>query len=200
MVASGVTRSRLPADNEVVCTLSNPGVPELARELGTTRSAAALELLARPARGLGRGRRQRADRALPAAGDDRGGRGSPGRGHRRAGRVRRRRRVQGRAGRAIRPSSSTSSSTAAGAAARSPPPPSTRWRASANERAALRRRASARATRSCVTVKARRVIEAARRDRLPDRARGQRRGAADRGSVHRRRPDRAGARLSRDHG
>jgi precorrin-8X/cobalt-precorrin-8 methylmutase len=38
-----VTRSRLPADNEVVCTLSDPGVPELARELGTTRSAAALE-------------------------------------------------------------------------------------------------------------------------------------------------------------
>jgi precorrin-8X/cobalt-precorrin-8 methylmutase len=44
MVASGVTRARLPADNEVVCTLGEPGVPELARELGTTRSAAALEL------------------------------------------------------------------------------------------------------------------------------------------------------------
>ncbi|WP_030548535.1 precorrin-8X methylmutase [Streptomyces albus] len=44
MVASGVTRKRLPADNEVLCTLSDPRVPALARELGTTRSAAALEL------------------------------------------------------------------------------------------------------------------------------------------------------------
>ncbi|MET8009354.1 precorrin-8X methylmutase [Streptomyces sp. NPDC005271] len=44
MVASGVTRKRLPAGNEVVCTLSDPGVPELARRMGTTRSAAALEL------------------------------------------------------------------------------------------------------------------------------------------------------------
>jgi precorrin-8X/cobalt-precorrin-8 methylmutase len=43
MVASGVTRKRLPADNAVVCTLNEPGVPELARELGTTRSAAAME-------------------------------------------------------------------------------------------------------------------------------------------------------------
>jgi precorrin-8X/cobalt-precorrin-8 methylmutase len=44
MVASGVTRSRLPAANEVVCTLSDPSVPALAAELGTTRTAAALEL------------------------------------------------------------------------------------------------------------------------------------------------------------
>ncbi|MFI8489197.1 precorrin-8X methylmutase [Streptomyces rubrogriseus] len=44
MVASGVTRKRLPADNEVLCTLSDPAVPELAAKLGTTRSAAALEL------------------------------------------------------------------------------------------------------------------------------------------------------------
>ncbi|MER6771640.1 precorrin-8X methylmutase [Streptomyces sp. NPDC052107] len=44
MVASGVTRKRLPADNDVVCTLSDPSVPELAAKLGTTRSAAALEL------------------------------------------------------------------------------------------------------------------------------------------------------------
>ncbi|MGP3961154.1 precorrin-8X methylmutase [Nonomuraea sp. 3N208] len=44
MVASGVTRRRLPAGNEVVCTLGDPGVPELAERLGTTRSAAALEL------------------------------------------------------------------------------------------------------------------------------------------------------------
>ncbi|PWI42556.1 precorrin-8X methylmutase [Streptomyces sp. ICBB 8177] len=44
MVASGVTRKRLPADNDVVCTLSDPSVPALAAELGTTRSAAAMEL------------------------------------------------------------------------------------------------------------------------------------------------------------
>ncbi|MFD0149108.1 precorrin-8X methylmutase [Streptomyces sp. NPDC055721] len=44
MVASGVTRKRLPADNEVICTLSDPAVPGLAAELGTTRSAASLEL------------------------------------------------------------------------------------------------------------------------------------------------------------
>jgi precorrin-8X/cobalt-precorrin-8 methylmutase len=44
MVASGITRRRLPARNEVVCTLGDPRVPGLAAELGTTRSAAALEL------------------------------------------------------------------------------------------------------------------------------------------------------------
>ncbi|MET8157687.1 precorrin-8X methylmutase [Sphaerisporangium sp. NPDC005289] len=44
MVASGVTRRRLPAGNEVICTLGDARVPELAVRLGTTRSAAALEL------------------------------------------------------------------------------------------------------------------------------------------------------------
>lgn len=44
MVAEGVTRARLPANNPVICTLKHDGVPELARELGNTRSAAALEL------------------------------------------------------------------------------------------------------------------------------------------------------------
>jgi precorrin-8X/cobalt-precorrin-8 methylmutase len=44
MVASGVTRKRLPAGNEVLCTLSDPSVPSLAAKLGTTRSAAAMEL------------------------------------------------------------------------------------------------------------------------------------------------------------
>jgi precorrin-8X/cobalt-precorrin-8 methylmutase len=44
MIASGVTRRRLPADNEVVCTLGDPRVPALAESLGTTRSAAALDL------------------------------------------------------------------------------------------------------------------------------------------------------------
>lgn len=46
MVASGVTRARLPRDNDVVCTLRDERVPGLARKLGTTRSAAALELWA----------------------------------------------------------------------------------------------------------------------------------------------------------
>jgi precorrin-8X/cobalt-precorrin-8 methylmutase len=44
MVAFGVTRARLPADNAVICTLDDPAVPALAREMGNTRSAAALEL------------------------------------------------------------------------------------------------------------------------------------------------------------
>ncbi|WP_236028449.1 precorrin-8X methylmutase [Paractinoplanes lichenicola] len=44
MVASGITRKRLPAANEVVCTLRDPSVPALAESLGTTRSAAALDL------------------------------------------------------------------------------------------------------------------------------------------------------------
>ena len=44
MVASGVTRRRLPKDNDVVCTLNDPRTPALAQQLGTTRTAAALEL------------------------------------------------------------------------------------------------------------------------------------------------------------
>ena len=44
MVASGVTRKRLPKDNDVLCLLNDPRTPGLARELGTTRTAAALEL------------------------------------------------------------------------------------------------------------------------------------------------------------
>lgn len=43
MVAAGVTRARLPASNDVVCTLGEPGIAELAGSMGTTRSAAALE-------------------------------------------------------------------------------------------------------------------------------------------------------------
>ena len=43
MVAAGVTRARLPADNDVVCTLGESGIAALAQSLGTTRSAAALE-------------------------------------------------------------------------------------------------------------------------------------------------------------
>lgn len=44
MVAHGVTRARLPANNDVICTLNDPSVPELAAKLGNTRSAAAIEL------------------------------------------------------------------------------------------------------------------------------------------------------------
>jgi precorrin-8X/cobalt-precorrin-8 methylmutase len=44
MVAHGVTRARLPANNDVICALRDPRVPALAEKLGTTRSAAALDL------------------------------------------------------------------------------------------------------------------------------------------------------------
>ncbi|MBW4513439.1 MAG: precorrin-8X methylmutase [Scytonematopsis contorta HA4267-MV1] len=43
MVADGVTRKRLSANNDVICTLNNPEVPEIAEKLENTRSAAALE-------------------------------------------------------------------------------------------------------------------------------------------------------------
>jgi len=44
MVAHGITRARLPNSNEVICTLRDPMVPGMAQRLGTTRSAAALDL------------------------------------------------------------------------------------------------------------------------------------------------------------
>ena len=44
MVSEGITRSRLPADNPVICTLNDPTVRDLAQAMATTRSAAALEL------------------------------------------------------------------------------------------------------------------------------------------------------------
>jgi precorrin-8X/cobalt-precorrin-8 methylmutase len=44
MVSNGITRSRLPHNNEVICTLDDPSVAALATEIGNTRSAAALEL------------------------------------------------------------------------------------------------------------------------------------------------------------
>lgn len=44
MIASGITRRRLPADNEVICTLHDERTPGLAAELGTTRTAAAVDL------------------------------------------------------------------------------------------------------------------------------------------------------------
>lgn len=44
MVSEGITRPRLPAGNRVICTLQDPRVPDLAAQMGNTRSAAALEL------------------------------------------------------------------------------------------------------------------------------------------------------------
>jgi len=44
MVSEGITRARLPAGNQVICTLNDPRVPDMARDMGNTRSAAALEL------------------------------------------------------------------------------------------------------------------------------------------------------------
>jgi precorrin-8X/cobalt-precorrin-8 methylmutase len=44
MVADGVTRARLPADNAVICTLRDSRVPDIAKEIGNTRTAAAMEL------------------------------------------------------------------------------------------------------------------------------------------------------------
>ena len=44
MVATGIIRSRLPGGTEVLCTLNDPAVPDLAREEKTTRSAAAVSL------------------------------------------------------------------------------------------------------------------------------------------------------------
>ncbi len=44
MVARGVTAARLPADNDVICTLRDPRTPEIAKEIDNTRSAAAIRL------------------------------------------------------------------------------------------------------------------------------------------------------------
>ncbi len=44
MVASGITRARLPANNEIICTLGDERVPDMAKKIGNTRSAAAMEL------------------------------------------------------------------------------------------------------------------------------------------------------------
>lgn len=44
MVAAGITRSRLPADNEVICTLDHPAAAAMAMRSGSTRSAAAVDL------------------------------------------------------------------------------------------------------------------------------------------------------------
>ncbi|NEQ36612.1 MAG: precorrin-8X methylmutase [Okeania sp. SIO3I5] len=44
MVANGIIRHRLPANNQVICTLNYPEVPEIAQRIKNTRSATAVEL------------------------------------------------------------------------------------------------------------------------------------------------------------
>ncbi|NJM95563.1 MAG: precorrin-8X methylmutase, partial [Acaryochloridaceae cyanobacterium CSU_5_19] len=44
MVAHGITQKRLPAHNNIICTLNHPQVPEIAQRIDNTRSAAALDL------------------------------------------------------------------------------------------------------------------------------------------------------------
>jgi precorrin-8X methylmutase (EC 5.4.1.2) len=51
MVANGITRGRLPASNEVICTLDDPSVPTLALTIGNTRTAAAMMLWGERLRG-----------------------------------------------------------------------------------------------------------------------------------------------------
>jgi len=67
MVSEGITRPRLPANNEVICTLHDAGVPELALKLGNTRSAAAVETVAAASQRRGRRHRQCADRLVSPA-------------------------------------------------------------------------------------------------------------------------------------
>ena len=66
MVAHGITRARLPAENEVICTLRDPRVPELAKDIGNTRTAAAMQLWLPHLAGAARRRRQRADGTFQA--------------------------------------------------------------------------------------------------------------------------------------
>jgi precorrin isomerase len=44
MVANGITRKRLPANNAIICTLNRPEVAEIAQRIDNTRSAAAIDL------------------------------------------------------------------------------------------------------------------------------------------------------------
>ena len=140
MVAEGVTRARLPADNDVVCTLADPRTPELAREAWHDAHGRGDRALGAASRRRGRRDRQRADRAIPPARTDCRRRAATGRDHRHAGRLRRRGRIEGGADRE-RPAGDRRCA-AAKAAARWPRPRSTRWRAKRNDRArpSVRRR------------------------------------------------------------
>ena len=99
MVADGVTRARLPRDNEVICTLDDaerPGARRAARHHAHGRGDGAV---ARPARRRGRRDRQRADRVVPPAGNARRRRAAARLRHRHAGRLRRRGGIEGGADR-----------------------------------------------------------------------------------------------------
>jgi precorrin isomerase len=96
MVATGIIRARLPRANDVVCLLPEPGLADLARERGTTKTAAAVELWAE--RGLLAGAvvaiGECADGAVPAVGAGGGGIRPPSRGVRDPGGLRRGGRIQ----------------------------------------------------------------------------------------------------------
>ena len=94
MVAAGITRSRLPADNEVVSLVADDRAADLAARLGTHPLGGRGGSVGRPSRRRGARHRQRADRVVPAAGTRRRRRPDAGRGAGRAGRVRRVRAVQ----------------------------------------------------------------------------------------------------------
>ena len=82
MLAAGITRRRLPADNDVMCLLGDSRAAELAARWGTTRSAAAVSLVDRAARRHRRGYRQRPNRTVPSIGADCGWRAAARRNHR----------------------------------------------------------------------------------------------------------------------
>ena len=199
MVASGVTRARLPAGNDVVCTLRDPRVPALAAGLGTTRSAAALELW-----------RDRLDGAVVAIGNAPtalfhlldmldAGAPPPGRGPRHPGGVHRGGGVEGGAG-GDRPPH-TSSSTAVAAA---PPITAAALNALASggdpvsDGAALRRRCRPRRPRAR-HGQGRPPHPRRRRDRLPLGAARPLDRPAHRRPAPARRSDRGGARLPGHH-
>ena len=133
MVANGVTRARLPADNEVICTLDDPRVAG-ARAASSAPPARPPRwncgATASPARSSPSATRRRRCSACSKCSTT--GAPQPGRGDRHSGRLRRRRRIEGRRWRGDGACRS-SSCTAGAAAARWRPRPSTRWRAQTND-------------------------------------------------------------------
>ena len=173
MVAAGITRRRLPADNEVICTLQRPAGARAGRTSCGPPAARRRSICGRAPRRRGRRDRQRADRAVP-----------PARAARRTARRGRPRSSASRSGSSARRSPrrrwrrttsawSTWSCAAVAAAARSPRPPSTRSRARKSDgrraRTAVGRRARTRrpGTRHGQGGPADRCR---RRDRVPQRA------------------------------
>ena len=97
MVAHGITRARLPARNDVICTLNDPRVPALAKKLRHDALGGGARIVARSARRRSGRHRQCADGVVPAAGASRRRRAEAGGHPRHSGRLRRRRRIEGRA-------------------------------------------------------------------------------------------------------